>query len=116
VGHTGPLVPPTGGQRGGTVKEMKHSTRNKRDRQRNMAQQTGGAPEPSARHNPNFKLAVSREMPGAWWDVQEWRPDQGLREGGAWRGLLAHLDLERAMDALARTGAILPSPSHEARP
>ena len=81
-----------------------------------MVQQTGDAPEPDTRHNPNFKLAVSREMPGAWWDVQEWRPDQGLREGGAWRDLLTHLDLERALEALARMGAILPNPRRETRP
>ena len=109
MGHTGPLVPPTHRQTSGTVKEVTKTTRNKRNRQNNLTQQPEDKPRPEPRHNPNFKLAVSSKMPGAWWDVQEWRPDLCLERRGAWRALLTHLDLERAMEALARMGAILPA-------
>ena len=103
---------------------MKQTTRNKRDRQNSLTDQPraepraepGQNPRRSAGHNPNFKLAVSSKMPGAWWDVQEWHPDPGLKTGGAWRALLTHLDLERAMEALTRMGAILPGPRHESKP
>ena len=89
---------------------MKRNTRNKRDREQTLAARAGGPDRRAPAHRPDFKMAMSRVMPGSWWEVLEWHPNLGERGCGGWRALLTHLDLEDALAALARMGAITPSP------